>query len=119
MTIDECRDRIAALLGWKIEENGWYVNKHGCPSRIHPVPTTIDGIAKLWPEGWVWNVDYTPDVPARAARVCCYAFRAPDGEPRVGSVAPTEYEARLRLLLAVLEQQNNPMTTGDAGKEKR
>jgi hypothetical protein len=108
VTIDECRDRIAVLLGWRRGEHGLERDSGMGVTTValsHPVPTTIDGLAMLWPKGWVWNVDYTPDVPARAARVCCYAFRAPDGDPRVGSVAATEYEARLRLLLAVLEKE--------------
>jgi len=46
------RDEIAGMMGqgW-VESEGCYDSIDGC----HPVPSTLDGIAALWPKGWEWQ----------------------------------------------------------------
>jgi len=101
VTIDECRDRIAVLLGWRREvRDGIHIwTLDGPSTALHPVPDTIDQIAVLWPKGWYWIVsleEHSDQVIAQA-----WKFR---GGMEV-AMCQTEYEARLRLLLAVLEKE--------------
>lgn len=111
MTLNQKRDRVAELLGWWREseidrDSGnsvdfWNSENHA--QMDHPVPDTIDGIAALWEQ-------HCPDTPITVQRHRRYgetwrwSAYAPDN---IGIFVPidppTEYEARLTLLLAVLE----------------
>jgi len=115
-TIDTIRDELAELTGYTkaadptkytFEDVTVWLNPHGMPVMDvdwgiydHPIPNDLDGIAAMIPDGlaivvekflngngdWVW------------------AARARKGPTCVGAVtdADTEYEARTRLLHAVL-----------------
>ncbi len=120
MTIDECRDRIAVLLGWRTCERGFERDSGmgvTTVALIHPVPDTVDGITDMWPVGWSWMV-YRYSCSTHVVAEAWYGPSPLRNSTFIQLIHATEYEARLRLLLAVLEQQNNPMT-GDSGKEKR
>jgi len=97
MNIDQIRDEVAEMMGCDTPSG---------PSR-HEL-TTIDGIAALWPKGWrieiVWH----------KGRLCWTATGFYDEKVehdrgyanRIGE-GTTEYEARLRLLHAVLTAERN------------
>lgn len=122
MTLEEVRDRIAELLRWHQSAvvihgrvSWWRCNKE-CDesSDVHPVPNTIDGLLALWPmEPFALSAEVV--YPSSGSKYMRWNARGGNHD----SQSDTPYEAMLRLLLAVLEQQNNHMTTGDAGKEKR
>lgn len=124
MTTDEARDEVAKLLGWRlvaesndIQRTCW-INElyNGEPGTgrciissggddLHPIPTTIDGIAALWPEDWwitVSNCDNTK-LPGR-----WHARGGNNTHFIPWQMGDTEYEARLTLLLAVLEAKGKP-----------
>lgn len=111
MTIEEVRDDVAKMFGWKSFCTGgsWSHPNQSKIFRHHPVPDTIDGVAKLWPEGWCitvfqeWQTAFAPDVTVwrvKATRYPQIQYVPAKGEPEI--IEATEYEARLRLLHAVL-----------------
>jgi len=77
LTLEQVRDRIAELAG-----TPW-------------CPPTIDGIAWMMPQKWDYEVTGGMGGPVRA--------RCQSGDWLLTRRAPTEYEARARLLLGVLE----------------
>lgn len=119
-TIEQVRDEIAGMLHWELvtadavngdDRDGWGGNwSAACigkwkntkeprwPAVDHPIPTTLDGIAALWPKGW--RLDYLrervhkPNPWFASATSQHWADKAAEGE--------TELEARTRLLHAVL-----------------
>lgn len=108
MTIEQARDRAAELLGWKRvhicgDSWGWtYTN--GARIDFHPIPLTLDGVAKLWPDGWVTEMKNDGSSVLASA----WPLLRPVGVylsecvPHDDS-ADTELHARLLLLVAVLE----------------
>jgi len=76
LTLEQVRDRIAELTGT-------------------PCPDTIDGIAGMMSPEYDYDVNSEMGDPVRA--------RCQSGGWLLTRRAPTEYEARARLLLAVLE----------------
>lgn len=111
-TLEQVRDEIAGMMGYNHAERSrlidfphWrkdgdaYRDEEGNPS--HPIPTTLDGIAAMMPEGWHVTIE---QLAAREWRV---RARLRDGVnyevgPRVMLHAPTELEARTRLLHSVI-----------------
>lgn len=112
MTIEEVRDDVALRLGWDRFESGPYVKTGGwekhpdgkpvevCFDPTHPVPDTIDGVAKLMPEGWRLALEQR-----QTGEWWAEAFRDVPDDYCPTQRGPTEYEARLRLLHAVLLAQ--------------
>lgn len=108
MNLEQVRDRIAELLGWKYTamcegDPCWYrtTPDEGPTSYEHPCPVTIDGIAKLMPDRWCQTIEqYETGWTAVAVSWDC--------TKNTGVIeSQTELEARTRLLLAVLEKDNS------------
>lgn len=106
MTLDEIRERIALLKGYKRCDryDGWWIVGK-CPDgddmiqRGHPVPPSLDWVAANWPKDRPLFVQFT---------------LVNEGEPRTWSASsfsdreadyPTELHARMALLLAVLDAE--------------
>jgi len=113
-TLEQIRDEVALLLGYtkRPDESPWWdCDTTSC--NYHPVPSTIDGIAALWPEGWYTSIDELLNYPcghelrwrATAKRAC----KAGETEVlHVSTNGPTEYKTRLRLLHAALAATRSP-----------
>lgn len=110
-TIDQIRDEVAALLGWvpPVPDNP-FSKWHRMNSRQelvvnsigqHPVPATIDGIAKMMPDGMRLNLTHLTSGEWAASAISGWEY--------AGMVyGSTEYEARLRLLHEVLGATKGP-----------
>jgi hypothetical protein len=96
-SIESVRDEIAGLLGWELYGSSWRFNG-ALYGRIHPIPSTLDGVAALWPKGWAW-IRYGCVWSANAASrggFGNYAHTEDTGD---------ELADRTRLLLAVLKAE--------------
>lgn len=111
-TTDELRDTLAELLGWKWDDSpnagmGCWDNASTGESdgTDHPIPDTIDGLAKLWPEGWTWNKGYEAlSIRFKPERWIAFPSHAGIPIPCCEIVVPdtgNEYHDRLTLLIAV------------------
>lgn len=111
--LSELRDRLAGLCGWKYgrcecwlcknlsdeDASGWVRPSGTGLTGRHPFPAgDLTALAAAWPEGWWCNVDFCPD---GSGMPWCVNGGIADSEREYD--APTEYEARLRLTVAVLE----------------
>lgn len=60
MTLDQCRDELARLMGWSLQQvdgytiEQWRWTKDDVRDPWHPVGTTLEAIAAAMPEGWGW-----------------------------------------------------------------
>jgi len=103
-SINQIRDEVAEMLGHEpTKMDGYWMQRTGAGFVIKPiseiVPTTIDGIAALWPKGYRWNRSSL----AWVARQTTYPYECVS---RV-EVTDNEYADRLRLLHAVLAAERN------------
>jgi hypothetical protein len=60
LTVDQCRDKLAEMEGWKKKHERWYHpvwHKLGSGQKRHPIPATLDAAAAAMPEGWWWERD--------------------------------------------------------------
>lgn len=106
-TVDVLRDRLAELMGFA-RESGRYTDMWIGPndevSFSHPVPLTLDFIAKALPEGWEWcniAVVWSNCHPESPRLWVVYA-----GLPAKKSVhgnAETEFHARLACVVEARE----------------
>jgi len=121
MTVDECRDELARSEGWSYATSGKYNATHHDGTRYqmhaladdwvyhrdgdhaqrhHPIPATLDEVAKL-PEGWYVKVHHVPpDASDPTEFWSCDARTATVITP-VKAYGTTELEARFRLRVAV------------------
>lgn len=113
LTMEQVRDRVAVLMGWKqpgaspagsgISCHRWWrvlnAELRQYESTNHPIPSSLDGIAALWPKGWTWRRNDRGWIAFRDG----YAGPIP-GDPRTEDT-DDELTDRTRLLLAVLEAQ--------------
>lgn len=100
--LDALRDRLAELCGWTYDGTqtfnmgGWRRGDERCP---HPFDDgDLTALAGAWPEGLKITIEYTnwegrPHDRVWVASSVSYSY-----------VGTTEYEARLRLTVAVREQ---------------
>lgn len=64
MTYDELRDWVATQVdggAWRYQCGRWYHKKWhklGSGQLRHPIDDTLDAVAALWPDGWVWERRY-------------------------------------------------------------
>lgn len=100
MTLDECRDEAATLMGWKPDQGGWDAPKgardHRESEYDHPCPPTIDAAIAAMPEGWDWRLNHEGD----EVEACASPPRAHDWTVELS--APTPQLAAWRLALACL-----------------
>ena len=114
-SLDALRDELARLTGWGllahsdafIMDRVWQ-HPNGSTS-TSPCPNTIDGLAKVWPEGWRFSVDNLGfDNNDEGRWRACGCPDTDDGPDHyIYSHAPTEFEARLRLTVAVLQHKED------------
>ena len=107
--LSDLRDRLAGLLGWKMHEVGYWYNgneylsdgtpKNGQLRWEHPVGD-LTALAAAWPEGW----DLCVRRFAGGWRVGANLLGNDSSYIQI-SYFDTEYEARLQLTIAVLEQE--------------
>lgn len=116
MGIDEVFDEIAGLLGWErylpagwvdtsdIGREAWrrVGQSHG-DNYFHPVPRSLDTLAGIWPEGWLFNIDNLDNAPSpwRAHGWKHDDDLGPHDQHFIGD-CDTELLARARLTLSVL-----------------
>lgn len=110
MNIDQIRDEVAEMLGHEpTKMDGYWMQRTGAGFVIKPiseiVPTTIDGIAALWPKVWKWLKKQRGD--GQVLWVATSGMKG-YGQKEVAVVeAANEYADRLRLLHAVLTAERN------------
>ena len=115
---DAMRDELARLCGWHKDSDGVWRQKGDAGISLwpgddereaadypHPFPTNdLTALAAAWPEGWgiMLNKNYAngDDGQWYGVAVCIWGPRPLHREELM---APTEYEARLRLTMAVLK----------------
>lgn len=109
-TTDELRDRLARLKGWSPTYAGC-VNEWNGPGgeymNGHPFPAgDLTALAAAWPEEWGFTLFGANDGKPWMV-IAAKKSDGPDGvsiySDGFNVAAPTEYEARLRLTVAVLE----------------
>lgn len=102
--IDALRDELAELCGWaRRDAGGWALNPQGVVADdfdpIHPFEDgDLTALVAAWPEGWRFMID------GEHGQTWAEAWPSPSGQSFL-KVGATEYEARLRLLVAVLKAQ--------------
>lgn len=98
MTLEQVRDRIAELEGWRTGPGGSWGRLPGPGYNVaHPIPATLDEAAKL-PEGFCVSMSESVHEPRFGV-----AANPKSGGPSIIAYGPTELESRFRLRLAVLE----------------
>jgi len=104
MNVEQMRDEVARRLGWTkspiwtpvynywVEPGKDFANHYG-----HPIPDgDLTTLAALWPEGWDWEVAFDGD------GYTGWINRHGDDTDHEMFTGPSEYECRLKMLLAVL-----------------
>lgn len=110
--LQAARDELARVLGWTVGTKTigdttipYYTKPDHFGTSNNPIPNTIDGLAKLWPEGDDW---YHWIVERCGNTYTGTAARDDSGESEfVTAEGDTEYSCRLRLLLAVLKAKGS------------
>lgn len=102
----ELRDKLAEMRGYK-RQGKWWIPP-GCESKpfahklVHPFPDgDLTTLAAVWPEGWDLHLDATKD-----RKLLVWANDECD-EHQCECFGDTEYDARLRLTVAVYEAMSS------------
>lgn len=97
---------LGEVLDWLAERDGWEVRGGLCygPGGQFCLsnPITLDRIAGMLPEPWEWS-----DINQRGGTWWASAWRSHSYKDEQGE-APTELEARARVVAAVLGRQDQP-----------
>lgn len=105
-TLDNLRDELAVACGWKVHAVGYWYNgteylpdghpKDGKLRWAHPFEYgDLTALAAAWPEGWQIAISHHPEGIPR-----WIVGAGPMRDP-IEQGGDTEYEARLRLTIAV------------------
>lgn len=111
-TLDECRDEIAKLQGWRTlppRNFAWWHDITRTGSSKHPIPATLDAIAGAMPDGWYIGIEHAYADRSDSWFVTAVNRTIPDTEQRHEMVGPTELLARARLLVKVLQAVTPPV----------
>jgi hypothetical protein len=106
------RDKLAEALGYTHKGDGWWVHPDGMTRYGHPIPENdLNALVAIWPSAWEWEMDRR--IYRKGVRYMACALHASDTDfDPITRDGDTEYEARLRLTLAVLEAENTARAEG-------